>query len=343
MKVARLYSFEDIRVERMAVPEPGPDDVLMKTRASGICSGDVMPWYIERKAPLVIGHEPAGEVAAAGKNVRSYKVGDRVFVHHHAPCFLCRQCRRGDYVQCDAWKNSSIIPGGMAEYVLIPSHNLEYDTLKLPSGVSFEDAVFIEPVGCVIKSLKRARVKPGDTALVIGLGVMGMLHVVLLKKYGATNIIGADMVPFRLKRAMELGAHHVIDVSKKDKGDLYNQLKSITKEAMAEIVIVGPNSSYALEQGLRCAAPGGTVLMFTPVRPGESITINPNELYFKDISLVPSYSCGPTDTADALDIIKQGVVKAEMLVTHRFKIDEAPEAYRTTASAKDSLKCVVEF
>ena len=137
MKVARLYSFSDIRVEDMTVPEIGPTDALVRTRACGICSGDVMPWYIEKKAPLVIGHEPAGEIAEIGGAVTKFSKGDRVFVHHHAPCLSCRFCRRGDYVQCATWKISHIVPGGVSEYILIPSLNLNHDTIKLAENISF--------------------------------------------------------------------------------------------------------------------------------------------------------------------------------------------------------------
>src|SRR4030042_6682038 len=173
MKVARLYSFHDIRIEDMPVPEIGPGDALMKTKASGICCGDVMPWYIENKAPLVFGHEPSGEIVEVGKNVKSFTPGDRVFVHHHAPCFSCRQCRRGDYVQCETWKNTKILPGGISEYILIPQTNLENDTLTLSDTLSYEDGTLIEPTACVVKALKRAHMKRGDSVIAIGLGVRG--------------------------------------------------------------------------------------------------------------------------------------------------------------------------
>ena len=114
MKVAKLYSPEDIRIEDMPVPKVGPGEALIKTMASGICSGDVMPWYIAKKAPLVLGHEPAGEIVEIGKGVTSFKKGDRVFVHHHAPCMQCRYCRRGDYVQCETWRETRIVPGGIS-------------------------------------------------------------------------------------------------------------------------------------------------------------------------------------------------------------------------------------
>jgi len=340
MKVAKLYSFHDIRIEDVPVPRIGPRDALLKTKACGICSGDVMPWYIEQKAPLVLGHEPAGEIVEVGKEVISFKAGDRVFTHHHAPCFTCRACRRGDYVQCETWKNTKIEPGGISEYILIPEINLENDTLNLPDNLSFEDGTFIEPAACVVKALKRAKIRHGDTVLVIGLGVMGQLHVLLSRKYGAEKIIGADMVPFRLNKAKKFGADEVIDVSK---DDLINTLKDLTEGNMADLVIVGPNSAEAMRQGLSAAGAGGKIVLFTPAKPGEQLTINPNDLYFKDINIFTSYSCGPTDTADALDIIAEGTVQAEELITHRFPIEEAAEAFMLTAEAKDSLKAVITF
>ncbi len=340
MKVARLYSFNDIRIEDVAVPEVGPGDALLKTRACGICSGDVMPWYIEKKAPLVLGHEPSGEIVEVGREVTSVSKGDRVFVHHHAPCFVCRFCRRGDYVQCATWRNSCIIPGGVSQYVLVPSVNLENDTLSLSEGMSFEDGALIEPAACVVKGLRRAAVRRGDTVLVIGLGVMGIMNVSVARHYGAGKIIGADMVKFRLEKALEAGADEVIDVTGRDLGEA---LAEITKGEMAELVIVGPNSAAAMLQGIRCVRPGGQVLFFTPAKPGESLVVDPNHLYFNDINIITSYSCGPTDTADALELIEKGVISASRIVTHRFPIEKTDEAFRLTAAAGDSLKCMIEF
>jgi L-iditol 2-dehydrogenase len=340
MKVAKLYSFNDIRIEDMPIPKIGSRDALLKTKACGICSGDVMQWYIEEKAPLVLGHEPAGEIVEVGSEVTSFKSGDRVFVHHHAPCFECRQCRRGDYVQCETWRKTKIIPGGIAEYILIPEINLENDTLNLSEDMNFEDGTLIEPLACVIKGLKKARVCHGDTVLVIGLGFMGILNGIISKKYGAGMVIGADSIPFRLNRAVELGFDNVIDVSNTD---INEALEEITKGTMAEIVIVCPNSINALEDGLLSVGKGGTILMFAPVKPDERLTIHPNELYFSDISIVTSYSCGPSDTADALEIINHGTIRAAKLVTHRFPIDKTAEAFRLTAEAKDSLKSIIIF
>lgn len=340
MKAAKLYSFSDIRVEDMPIPDVGPNEALIKVHASGICSGDVMPWYIEKKAPLVLGHEPAGEIVEIGKDVKNFKAGDRVFVHHHAPCMICTFCKRGDYVQCSEWQTSRIIPGGISEYVLIPEGNLKNDTLKLPENFSYEDAALIEPVACAVKSFKRSGIKKGDTVLMIGLGVMGAIHLLLARHFGAGNIIGADMVDYRLDKAVELGADSIINVSNQS---LIESIQSLTNGTRAEIAIIGPNSAEAMESGLQCVAPGGTAVLFTPAKPGESLTIDPNYLYFNDINIVSSYSCGPDDTREALALIKKGVVSAGRLVTHRFPIEKTEEAFRIVAKAKESLKVLITF
>lgn len=340
MKVARLYSFSDIRIEESPVPEPGPGDALIKTRACGICSGDVMPWYIEKKAPLVLGHEPSGEIIAVGSEVKSFKKGDRVFTHHHAPCFFCKYCRRGDYVQCATWRSSRIIPGGVSEYILVPAVNLENDTFVLPESLSFEDGTLVEPTACAVKGLRRAKIIQGDTVLVIGLGVMGMINILLAGEYGAGRVIGADMVKYRLDKALEFGADDVIDVAA---GDLREELLRITAGDMAELVIVGPNSAEVMMQGLGCARSGGQVLFFTPAKPGEKLILDPNYLYFNDINIITSYSCGPDDTSEACKLIGKGVVSAGKLVTHRFPIEETGEAFRLTAKAENSLKSLIVF
>lgn len=347
MKVAKLYSFNDIRIEDMPVPKIGHSDALMKTKACGICSGDVMPWYIEKKAPLVIGHEPVGEIVELGKELSAishqpsaFKKGDRVFVHHHAPCMNCKYCMRGDYVQCKTWRNTKIIPGGVSEYIHIPEINLKNDTLILPDNITYEDGTLIEPTACVIKSLKQASIKQNDTIVIIGLGVMGQIHIMLARNFGAKTVIGADMIPFRLNKALEFGADHVIDVSKEN---LIEGVKRLTKDFMADIVIAGPNSADAMKNGIEIAARGGTVVLFTPAKPNEMLNIDPNYIYFRDINISTSYSCGPDDTRESLEFIQKGIVTAKKLVTHRFSIHETNKAYRITAEARNSLKSVIIF
>ncbi len=350
MKVAKLYSFNDIRIEDMPIPQIGHREAMIKTKACGICSGDVMPWYIEKKAPIVIGHESVGEIVELGKELSAishqpsaFKKGDRVFVHHHAPCLdieSCKYCMRDDYVQCKTWRNTTIIPGGVSEYILIPEINLKNDTLILPDSITYEDGTLIEPTACVVKSFKRAPIKQNDSVVIIGLGVMGQIHILLARSFGAKTVIGADMIPFRLNKALEFGADYAIDVSKEN---LIEGVKRLTNGFMADIVIVGPNSADAMKNGIEAAACGGTVLLFTPAKPHEMLNIDPNYIYFRDINIITSYSCGPDDTRESLQFIEKGIVTAKKLVTHRFSIHETNEAYRITAEARNSLKCLITF
>jgi len=343
LRVAKLYKFGDIRIEEIPLPEPSPKEALVRVKACGICSGDVMPWYIEKKAPLVLGHEISGEIIKIGDKIKSeisLKEGDRVAVHHHAPCMSCFFCRRGDFVQCETWKKSKIIPGGLAEYIVVPEVNLKNDTLRLPDSVSFEEGALVEPVACVVKSLKRANIKKGDTIVVIGLGVMGQIHIMLAKEFGAERVIGVDMVSFRLKKALQAGADYVIDVSQKN---IYEEIKKITDGLMAQEVIVGPGNVNLITDSLKLVSRGGTLLIFTPTPPEEKLSFFVNDIYFNDITITTSYSCGSDDMKRALNFIETGIVRSNLLITHRFKLNETKKAYDITSLAKDSLKCMILF
>lgn len=340
MKVARLYDFLDVRIEEAPIPAIGPGDALVRTRACGICSGDVVPWYIRKKAPLVFGHEPVGEIVAVGRDVTTLRPGDRVFVHHHAPCWRCRLCARGEFVQCETWRASRIDPGGMAEYFRVPSVNLEGDTLRLPDSVPDEDGALIEPLACVVKSLRRAGQIEGSSVLVIGLGVMGLMHVLLAKHLGAARVLAADLLPIRCENGKRLGADVVIDCSA---ADLQEQVKELTGGDGAEIVIAGPATVAAIELGVACASRGGTVIQFMGTEPGSAMTLPTFDFYFREIRLVPSYSCGPVETRAARDLIEAKAVTAAHLVTHRFPLAHAAEAYRVAAQDVASIKTLVTF
>jgi L-iditol 2-dehydrogenase len=338
MQVARLYDFGDIRLEQSPRPAVGPDDMLVRVSACGICSGDIMPWYIRRKAPLVLGHEPVGIVEEIGLGVREFRPGDRVFVHHHAPCFDCASCRRGEYVQCTTWRATNITPGGMAEYFLVSAAN-QRDTLKLPDDVADLDGVLVEPAACVVKSLRRSGLKAGETVLIIGLGIMGMMHVKLARNLGASTIIGADLFERRAHRSRELGADFGLVVAGED---LVDQVREVTHGAMADIVIVGPGTSRAITTGIAAAGKGATVVQFTATPPDEEMLVKPHDLYFNETRLVPSYSCGPDDTREALELVRHGVINARELVTHQFPLAEINQAYEQ-AQKPESLKVVVTF
>lgn len=336
MRAAVLYDVDDIRVEERPMPELNEGDLLVRTMASGICSGDVMPWYIRRKAPLVLGHEPAGVVAAVGNGAparddegRPFAAGDRVFVHHHAPCFACAACDRGDYVQCATWRASKIDPGGIAEFFRVPPAN-QRDTLRLPETVAFVDAALTEPLACVVKSLRRGGVQPGDALYVIGLGVMGLMHLLAGQALGA-RIYGSDFIEARRETARRLGAlaFHPDDAA-------------ATLPQGAQVVICGPGTPAALHSAVASAAPGGTVVAFTPFEPGSDVAIDPQRFYFGDLRVVASYSCGPDDTRAALQLIADRVVTAEKIGATTFAIDETARAYRALARS-EIVKPIVVF
>jgi L-iditol 2-dehydrogenase len=340
MKAAVAYDFGDVRLEERPVPRIGPGEALVRMRACGICSGDVTPWYIRRKCPLVPGHEPAGEIVEVGPEVRGFRPGDRVFVHHHAPCFTCRACRRGFFSMCPVWKASHLDPGGLAEYVRVPAVNLQGDTLLLPDEVSWEDGALVEPLACVVKAFRRGGLRPGDRVALLGLGVMGQMMILLARHLGAEWIGGSDRVPYRLEKAREFGADLALDSSA---ASFPEAVRQATGGEGADLVVVGPGSVQAMAEGIECAGKGGTVLWFMGSEPEATLQVHPHHLYFHEISLVSSYSCGPDDTRQALDLVRRGVISAERLVTHRFPLEQAPEACQVTARARESLKVMVVF
>lgn len=336
MRAAVLYDVEDIRIEDRPVPELGPGDLLVRTKASGICSGDVMPWYIRRKAPLVLGHEPAGVIAAIGPGApardgegRPFAVGDRVFVHHHAPCFTCAACDRRDYVACATWRASKIDPGGIAEFFRVPPAN-QRDTLQLPDAVGFVDAALTEPLACVVKSLRRGGVRAGDSLYVVGLGVMGLMHLLAGRALGA-RLYGSDFIEARREAGRRLGAtaFHPDDAA-------------ATLGDGARVVICGPGTPAAMQAAVAAVVPGGTIVAFTPFEPGSALGIDPQRFYFGDLRVVASYSCGPDDTRAALRLIASGVVTAAKLGAVTFGIDQTAGAYRALALS-EIVKPIVVF
>jgi L-iditol 2-dehydrogenase len=328
MRAAVLYDVDDVRIEERPVPQLNDGEVLVRTMASGICSGDVMAWYIRRKAPLVLGHEPAGVVAETRGDV-PFVAGDRVFVHHHAPCFDCRACTRGAYVQCAAWRVSKIDPGGMAEYFRVPAGNLR-DTLVLPDTVNFGDASLIEPLACVVKSLRRSGLAQGDRCYVIGLGVMGQLHVLAARELGA-DVFGSDFIAARRALAQRNGAIAF------DPGEVERALPD-----GADVVICGPGNASAMQTAFEAVAPGGTVVMFTPFAPDTELKAPPERFYFGDLRLVASYSCGPNDTRAAVALIEKGIVTADRVDATLVALDDVAGAYRDLAESR-IVKPIVTF
>ncbi len=338
MKVAMYHSQGDIRIEKMPAPEIGEDEVLVKMKACGICGSDLMGWYLKSRAPLVLGHEPAGIIAKKGKKVKDFDVGDRVFVHHHVACLACHYCKHGDYTLCEQFHNTNIKPGGLAEYFKVPAPNLQLDTLKIPDSISFEEATFIEPVGCCIRALKKCNIQKGDSVAVIGSGATGIIHTALAKIFGAAKTIASDLIDYRLKVAEKFLADVVVN---SEKENLTEIVKTETKGRGVDVAVVTAPTLEAYKTGLSVIRKGGKLCVFAPTDPGRYLQISPKELFFSEIQIVPSYSTSHLETKEALKIIESGKIKVKELITHRFPLENTAKAFETALKNKESLKVIV--
>ncbi|MBV8282739.1 MAG: zinc-binding dehydrogenase, partial [Candidatus Eremiobacteraeota bacterium] len=309
-----------------------------------------LQWYADRKAPFVLGHEPVAVIEACGtgaapmlngvagaNGMLPFAPGERVFVHHHAPCMQCRRCRRRDYVQCETWRSSKLQPGAMAQFAIVPAGSVRADVLRVPDSLEDDLATLVEPLATVVKSVRRSRMRAGDRVLVIGLGTMGMLHLALARFRGAELLLGADRVPARLEAARTHGAHHAFDI---ERAPLHEQVAAATDGEGADVVFVCPGSIAAMQSAAQCVAPGGTIVLFTPAEATEHWPLPVHDLFFKDVSIVASYSAGPDDTREALTLLADGL-PVRALVTHRFGLDGIAEAFKLVASGKDALKVIV--
>jgi L-iditol 2-dehydrogenase len=354
MRAAVMYAVDDIRIEERPLPKLEPGDVLLRMAACGVCGSDMMPWYVKKKAPFVFGHEPSGTVVAIAEDANDVplQLGERVFPHHHVPCLSCEACAAGRYVHCATWRATFLDPGGMAEYVRVPRANLG-DTFAIPASLSFADGSLIEPLGCVVKSLRRAfpfelhagvvpevpYVTPplqGRTLYVIGAGVTGLMHVALASSLGA-RVIASDFNLHRLEVARRLGA-----VATVSPDDALEGVRAATEGAYADVVICGPGKPAALAHAVEAVRSDGTVIMFTPIAPGERFAFDQSPAYFRDLRLVASYSCGPDDTRESFRAIERGIVNAVRLEATEFAFPAVAEAFAAMAGA-DVVKAIVTF
>jgi len=338
MKVAMYYNPKDIRIEEMPTPEIGEDEVLVQMKACGICGSDLMEWYLEKRAPFILGHEPAGIIAKKGSKVKSVDVGNRVFVHHHVACLKCHYCMHGDYTLCEQFHKTNIKPGGFAEYFKVPAPNLQIDTLKIPDSLSFEEATWIEPVGCCLRALKKCNIQKGDTIAIIGVGATGIIHTALSKIFGAAKTIVSDLIDYRLNVAKKFGA----DVTVNPKNEnLVEVVKAETDGRGADLAVVTAPSLEAYESGLSICRKGGKLCVFAPLEPRKYLQISPKELFFSEIQIIPSYSTSHLETRTALELINSGRLDVKELITHRFRLADTAKAFETALESKESLKVIV--
>jgi L-iditol 2-dehydrogenase len=338
MRVAMYYSNNDIRLEEMPKPEIGPGELLVKVVASGICGSDVMEWYRIKKAPLVLGHEIAGDVVEVGEGVTDYRQGDRVFVSHHVPCGECKYCQDDHESCCDTLRTTNFDPGGFSEYVRIPEINVHHGTYILPNEISYEDGVFIEPLACVVRGQRFAEMVAGKSVLVLGSGIVGLLHIKLARAKGASRIIATDMTNFRMEAARKAGADEAIS----GKADVPAKVRELNDGRLADIVIVCTGSVPAIRQSMRSVDSGGTILFFAPTDPGVEIPIPFNDLWREEITMISSYAGCPEDIEEAIELLGSGKVNVSDQITHRLGLANTLKGFQLVAEAVDSIKVIIE-
>lgn len=334
MKVAVYYSNSDIRIEECPLPRIGEGEMLVKMRACGICGTDVMEWYRIKKAPRVLGHEMAGEVVEVGAGVERFREGDRVFVSHHVPCYRCHYCEDGNYTACESLHTGNYEPGGFSEYIRVPRENVDFGTFLLPAGISCEDAVMVEPLACVFLAQKNLGLKKGQTVLIIGSGISGLLHIRMAKLLGAT-VIATDINKYRLNMALEFGADHALHASDYSVG----RLKDLNQGRLAEQVIVCAGAKQAVEAGLSSVERRGRILFFAV--PNDDIPLPSVRFWRDEITVAFSYGAAPDDLKKALDLIDSGSVDVRKMITHKIRLSDIQQGFNLVSEGAESLKVAV--
>jgi len=339
MRVAMWYSNRDVRLEQMPVPQVGPGEILVRIQASGLCGSDGMEWYRLHKAPLVLGHEVSGEVAEVGRDVRRFRVGDRVAVAHHVPCNTCHHCLNGHHAVCDTLQSTGFDPGGFSEFVRVPALQVDRGVFPLPDEVTHEEGTFAEPLGCVVRGQRMAGLRPGRSVFVAGCGIAAQLHIMTARALGAGRIIAADSIDFRLRTAQSSGADTVLS----EQEDLPERIRGINGGLLADVVIVCRET--LIPQALRCVERGGTVLFFAAAGEEDRIPLTVNELFWRtEVTLTSSYAAPPADTVTALHLIRSRRVPVADLITHRLALAETGLGFHmlTHPVEQNSMKIVIQ-
>ena len=338
MRVAMYYNNRDVRLEELPKPKIGPGEILVKVLASGICGSDVLEWYRIKKAPKVLGHEITGEIVEIGEGVEGYNIGNRVFVSHHIPCNTCRYCLNGYHTACETLHTTNYDPGGFAEYIRVPQLNVDRGVFLLPDEMALEDGVFIEPLACVIRGQRVAQLKAGQSVLILGSGISGLLHLALARAVGAGRIITTDVNEYRLEAARRFGADAAMHATE----DVPARVRELNDGRLADLVIVCTGALSAFDQALKSVDRGGTILCFATTPPDVEISVPVNEFWRNEIKLMPSYANSPYDAMIAIDLIRSGRVPVHDMITHRLSLEEAGRGFQLVAEAGESIKVVIE-
>jgi L-iditol 2-dehydrogenase len=345
MRAAVYRGKGKVVVETVPVPAIGAGEVLIRVASCGICGTDLKK--IEHgfvAAPQIFGHEVSGTVVAIGAGVTKWKLGDRVMSFHHVPCGACFYCQRRLYSQCPGYKKVGLTAGfdpnggGFAQYVRAMPWVAERGMVPIPDNISFDEASFIEPVNTCIKAVEKARVAAGETAVVLGLGPIGLLLAMLAKLEGAT-VIGSDPMPERRAKSLSLGIDLAVDPRE---GRLAEKIGSRTQGRGADVVLVAVPIPAALTEALTLARPGGRVLLFAQNDPLMKIEFPAAAVGVEEKEILGSYSAAVDRAGEAARLIFTHTLPVKELISHRFSLEDMDRALQLAARPeRDSLKVVI--
>lgn len=317
------YNNNDIRIEDRPKPEIKNGEILVRVKASGICGTDLMEWYRIKKAPRVLGHEIAGEIIESKSD--KFDIGQRVFVSHHVPCNECKYCLSGNHTACETLHKGNYDPGGFSEFVRVPGINVENGTYLLPENVSYEEGTMIEPLACVVRAQRIIDVKEGQTVLVMGSGVSGLLNIQLAKVKKA-EVIAIDINEYRLKKAKEFGADDVLNANE-------------NPDIKADRIVMCTGANPAFEMAFKYIDRKGIIMLFAI--PNKNISIPNEDFWRNELTLVSSYGAAPDDLEEALKLIKDKKINVKDMITNRVKLEDIQRGFKIAGEAKDSLKVIV--
>jgi L-iditol 2-dehydrogenase len=345
LKAVVYRGANDLRVEELPTPVPEPGEILVRVQASGICGTDLKKIQSGRlSAPRVFGHEMAGTVAGVGRGVERYREGDRVVLHHHIPCGSCFYCRHRNYAQCETYKRNGTTAGfepsggGYSQFVKALPWIVERGVIPIPDGVTEEEATFVEPVNTCLKAVRRAGIERGQSVLVVGQGPIGLLLLQLARWAGA-DVFSSDTVAERLAMSRALGAQTALDAAE----DVPREVRALTDGRGVDCVLLAAVGPAAFRQAFDAARPGGRIMVFAATSPGESAEVDLGVLCASEKEILTSYSSS-VDVQDlAARLVFSREVRVRELVTHRFPLDRATDAFALAARPeRGTLKVVLE-
>lgn len=340
MKTAFVKAPSTISVEETEKPTLGSGDILVQMQACGICGSDLEKVFGQYGKPSMrLGHEPAGIVLDVGSAVSGFTKGDRVFTHHHVPCYSCHYCKHGNETTCKKYSETNLSPCGLSEEYVVPEWNVTHGgVLKLPDSMTFEEAAMIEPLACCVRSWNKFSHKEGDSVAIFGVGPTGMMHLMLSKAKKFSKIFCFDVNDFRLDFAKKFNVSETINSSDESR---FDKIQSQTDGRGVDIAIVATSSLQALGDAIKMVRTGGVVMMFGVPSKGEQINLDMSIVYSKEITLLTSYAASDQDTAEALELISSSQIDVKKLVTHTYSILDSQKAFDHAKSGENAMKIII--